>query len=591
MGESRIRKNLGQPKSPRSKGSSTGAYWLLALFATPFAAFGVGMLLLSVVPAVYDWARMQAWQPVPAALVSASLDRSSSRKSSSYGVTARYRYEMAGQTYVGERVAVGSGMDNIGDFQEELGRRLEAAQRDGRTVTAWVNTANPQEAVLDRSLRPGLLMFKMLFVAVFGGAGLGMLYAAWRGPRSEREARTPQALAKPWSARREWADNSIRSNKRYEVWVAWVFAVVCNAVAWPVLATHGVRAFSRHDYALLALFAAMVLAGLSVLVWALRATRDVLRFGDVRLVMDPFPGAIGGHVGATLALPVAYQPGMQFAVTLSCLRHYQSRSGGKTESRETVVWQQQGMAQVNARTVGTGLSFRFHVPSGLPATEAADTEYHTWRVLVESGDPALAFERTFEVPVYATGGTSQSLADDAARHPGLAGMRDAALQAVGHLERTPGGVRLYQPYGRAWKQTIVWVLVGGAFVAVARLVAGEAPAFFGLIFGLAGGAMLLGGFYAVANSLTVELDDRGVRSERRLLGLMLIHHQAPASDIARLHVAESYSTQTGSRHETFYRIEVVLKGGKKLTVADSLPGRPAADHMLALIAQKTGYRK
>jgi hypothetical protein len=87
----------------------------------------------------------------------------------------------------------------------------------------------------------------------------------------------------------------------------------------------------------------------------------------------------------------------------------------------------------------------------------------------------------------------------------------------------------------------------------------------------------------------VELDGRGIRTERRLLGLMLVHHQAPATDIARLRVAESYSTQTGARQETFYRIEVELRNGKRLAVADSLRGRAAADHLLASIASQTGY--
>ena len=101
----------------------------------------------------------------------------------------------------------------------------------------------------------------------------------------------------------------------------------------------------------------------------------------------------------------------------------------------------------------------------------------------------------------------------------------------------------------------------------------------------------IGGFYAVANSLTVELDGQGVRTERRLLGLVLIRHQAPARDIARLSVAESYASQTGSKYETFYRVEVVLRNGRKFAVADSLRGRAAADHMLATIASRTGYRK
>jgi hypothetical protein len=104
--------------------------------------------------------------------------------------------------------------------------------------------------------------------------------------------------------------------------------------------------------------------------------------------------AIGGDFGATLALPVAHRPGQQhFAVTLSCVRHYRSRTGGKSESRETTVWQSQGVAQVEPRGDGIQLGLRLRVPAGLPATEPVDSEHHAWRLQVESADPGLARTR------------------------------------------------------------------------------------------------------------------------------------------------------------------------------------------------------
>ena len=590
MATSNTRRKKHREAQARKGGGKSGT-WAMALFALPFAAVGVGMLLFGVLPTLYDWGRMQGWQPVPATLVSARLETSRGSKSTTYSVSASYRYQVGGRDYQGQRVAIGSGADNIGDFQEQLGERLEAAQREGQPVQAWVNPSNPHEAVLDRSLRPGMQLFKMLFVVLFGGVGLGMLHGAWRGPRAGRGTQALEASAQPWMGRPAWAGNSIRSNKRYEVWVAWTFALVCNAIAWPSAIAHRDEALDGPQYLLVAVFGALLLAAVATLVWAVRATLDAWRFGDVRLVLDPFPGAIGGDFGATLALPVAHRPGQQhFAVTLSCVRHYRSRTGGKSESRETTVWQSQGVAQVEPRGDGIQLGLRLRVPAGLPATEPLDSEHHAWRLQVESADPGLRFLRVFDVPVYATGATSHGARADAAQHPQLREMRHAEVAAVSELERIPGGVRLYLPYGRAWKQTIVWMLAGAVFVGIAALAGGQdVPVLFLIAFGGLGGAAVVGGFYAVANSLSVELDGRGIRTERRLLGLMLVHHQAPATDIARLRVAESYSTQTGARQETFYRIEVELRNGKRLTVADSLRGRAAADHLLASIASQTGY--
>lgn len=371
------------PKGPRKTGT-----WGLALFALPFAAVGLGMLLLGVLPTLYDWGRMQGWQPVQATLVSASLNASRGSKSTTYGVSASYRYQVAGRDYEGQRVAIGSGNDNVGDFQQELGERLEAAHREGRAVPAWVNPADPSEAVLDRSLRLGLQLFKMLFVVVFGGAGLGMLYGAWRG----------RSGAAPRQAR------------------------------------------------------------------------------------------------------------------------------ARTDAN----------ANTNAQTQAEAQALQPQRPR------------------------------------------SRQIAR-------------ADVEAACNLRRSPGGVRLYHPYGRSWKHTFIWLTVGAIFVGVAALGGGEMPTFVVFLLGGLGGAAVAGGVYAVANSLSVELDARGIRTERRLCGLMLVHHQAPASDIARLRSAMSYTVQTGSRQDTYYRVEVELRTGKKLTIANSLRGAPAAEALLAAIAAQTGY--
>ncbi|RQO83599.1 DUF3592 domain-containing protein [Acidovorax sp. FJL06] len=351
-------------KPAAGRGGKRQGQWLLGLLALPFAAVGVGLLILSVLPTLYDWSRMQFWQPVDATLVSAHLESSGSSKSTSFHVTASYRYQVAGRDYEGERVAISGGADNVGDFQEALGERLEQALRSGQAVRAWVNPANPAEAVIDRSLRPGLLALKLVFVVVFGGAGVGMLVFLVRGPA-----------------------------------------------------------------------------------------------------------------------PAGRKP---------------------------------------ARPLATG--------------------------------------------------------------------------APGQLAKIPGGVQMYFPAGRWWGLKLGLGLVGGLFLLVGAVVpwdaetqADIAPWLFRLGFGGVGGALLVGAFYALANSLRVQLDQDGLRTERRLLGLMLQWHQVPAQDIARLRVAESYSTEINNRHEVYYRIEAVLRSGKKITVAQDLQGRKDADRMLASIGNATGY--
>ncbi|WP_252660740.1 DUF3592 domain-containing protein [Acidovorax kalamii] len=345
-------------------GKKQPGLWVMGLFALPFAAVGVGMLLLSVLPTLYDWSRMQFWQPVNATLLAASLNSSRSSKSTSYHVTARYRYEVAGRAYEGERVAISGGGDNVGDFQEALGERLEQALRAGQPVQVWVNPSHPADAVIDRSLRPGLLAFKMVFVVLFGGVGVGLLVFVLRG--------------------------------------------------------------------------------------------------------------------------------------------------------------------------------------GKPLNQQAS--------------------------------------------------KAVAAGAPGKLEKIPGGVQMHFPAGRWWGLKLGLGMVGALFLAVGALVPWEqeaqsdiAPWLFRLGFGGVGGAVLVAAFYALANSLRVQIDHEGLRTERRLLGLMLQWHQVPGPEIARLRVVESYTVESNNRRNVYYRIEAELRSGKKITVAQDLQGRKDADRMLAAIGSATGY--
>jgi hypothetical protein len=93
----------------------------------------------------------------------------------------------------------------------------------------------------------------------------------------------------------------------------------------------------------------------------------------------------------------------------------------------------------------------------------------------------------------------------------------------------------------------------------------------------------------VPNSLTVWLDRQGLRTERRLLGLRLNWQRVPAKDIARLSIQESYSSHSGHKRTTFYRVQVNLRSGGRVTIADSLRVRPVAEQMLERVAKATGY--
>ena len=410
------------------------------------------------------------------------------------------------------------------------------------------------------------------------------------GSFRDRAASQPD---QPWLLRKEWASNRIRSHKRWEVVILWAFAVAWSLISIPLAHVQIPKALARGETLVAWIIGGMLLAAAGLIAAAVRATWDVHRHGDVRLVMDPFPGSIGGHVGASIDLPaVAYRPDLRFDVTLRCAYHDQTRSGGSnsTRSREHMVWQTAGVAQVQPHGAGTCVSFRFNVPHGLPSSAApvGDSEHH-WTVLLKCTDPALKFSRQFDVPVYATRTESAWLGQDAATHPLLQAQHEAELNAIRSVKLVDGGVHLYQPYGRLWRHNLLWLVMGGAFFGFGLAAkAMAAPWVFVVLFGGVGGAMLLWGFFALCNSLRVQLDAEGLRTERRLLGLMFAWHQVPRNGLRGLQRVLSYTSQSGAEHTEWYRIRVVLQDGKTITVADSLEGKEVADQMLHMLTKASG---
>ena len=133
--------------------------WSMVIFGLPFAAVGVGFLLLSVIPTLYDWSRMLLWEATSAEVLNANLESHTGDDSTTYRAVARYKYHYAGQHYINDRVAISTRSDNVGSFQQQLGSRLRSAFNNNRPITVWVNPNDPQESIIDRSLRVGLLIF------------------------------------------------------------------------------------------------------------------------------------------------------------------------------------------------------------------------------------------------------------------------------------------------------------------------------------------------------------------------------------------------------------------------------------------------
>ncbi len=105
----------------------------LSLFALPFAGVGVAAIYY-IGSMLWAWQRMANWVPVPTQIVRLDLESHQDEDSTTHKVVAHYRYAFDRQRYEGDRVAISSMADNIGDFQETLYRQLQNAEARGSAL-------------------------------------------------------------------------------------------------------------------------------------------------------------------------------------------------------------------------------------------------------------------------------------------------------------------------------------------------------------------------------------------------------------------------------------------------------------------------
>ena len=562
----------------------------LFLFALPF--FGVGVWMTWSIGSTFNDARqMQSWVPAEARLSNAGYTTHSGDDSDTYEAYAEYTYAYQGQRYGGTRVAIGGGADNIGDYQQDLGRELSSAWSSGQPIRVFVNPENPAEAIYDRSIRWGLIGFKSIFMLVFGGVGLGLLIYVFLGPKA-KDPDDRRYAGKPWLANDKWQGDPILSNSKLAMYGTWGFAAFWNLISAPLpFVLYGEVVDKGNWPALLGLLFPLI--GLGLIRWAVLQTLEWRRFGAAPLTLDPFPGAIGGHVGGTIDINLPYDSTNRFSLTLTCIRSYTSGSGKNRSRKESAEWQESQVAHVGSGSSGTRLSFRFDVPEDLQSSDADPSEdrYYIWRLNLKADLPGTDINRDYEIPVYPTGERSRSLADFSIKEA-RSEQAQIDTEAVRKLIRFHHGVSgksMLYPVGRNLLGGLS-ALVFGSFFAGAGwfLLNHEGETFMGIIFGGVGLLIVLAGLYLPLNSLEVTREGGDIRSVRRLLGIPVRTSVMRLSDFARIRKKTSSKTQSGKKHTVYYVLKAVDINGRKMTIGEGFKGANEARAAAELIAREFG---
>lgn len=134
------------------------------LFGSTFTLGGMLFLYFMAWPMISDWLDMRDWHASEAELLSFDVGEDYSE--------ATYYYEYMGLSYEGDRVQVALFYDDQGSYHWEMYQFLNDSLRNDKDIQIWVNPYNPQEAVIDRDMRWGLLTGIVILSSIFISIGL-----------------------------------------------------------------------------------------------------------------------------------------------------------------------------------------------------------------------------------------------------------------------------------------------------------------------------------------------------------------------------------------------------------------------------------
>ena len=141
----------------------------------PFLIGGLFVLWITCVQPGLHWLNARDWQETEAVILESKLDESRDSDGSTYEVAVKFRYHFGDRSYESSRYSFRIGKTNIA---VETMQAAVAGLPKGQVTTCWVNPAQPEEAVLDRSMPTSALFglcFSVPFITV-GLVGLGIFF-------------------------------------------------------------------------------------------------------------------------------------------------------------------------------------------------------------------------------------------------------------------------------------------------------------------------------------------------------------------------------------------------------------------------------
>ncbi len=543
------------------------------LFSWLFIAAGsIALYFLTLMPILNYWQSGQ-WQAVPATITHLELISNTSDGSTTYRVDANYQYEFNGQRYRSDQVSLSDGSDNIGDYWHQLHRKLRRQQSQEKVV-ALVNPDNPEEALLDRSLRPGVLLMGSAFGVIFIGIGLAV-------------------MRKPAAVGNDAHPGDIFSEQKggYKL-LLFIGLAACVLGSVVTLASFLSEPSWQPELFLILIFPG---AG-ALMAWQGFAKRKrYLLLGTSPLTLNPNPASANGHVGGIITL--ASQLDAPLTLTLQCIHRYTTGSGDDKKTEERILWSDQSVSWPGDSPQQHCFVFR---TEGRKATGAARRGSIYWRLRAEgkvktgTSSQTEILKRSWQIPVNeASAHTSLSVPENHAYQVSHQ-FEDSASESFGVQQQ---GQELYfvSAAGRNMTANLGLMATGAVFFASGLFLLNKAMQeggalwFMASSFTLVGLILVLAALWIMGRKLETWISPRGVRTQRSWFGKTIYRRSVQSALPEQLDKKKTSTMKSGSEHHEFYKL-YISADGKNLSLAEGINSRASADALLSRMRQAiTGH--
>ncbi len=538
----------------------------LTIFGSVFLGVGLVIGYFSV-RKVEEAEAMRSWDECKAQLIRCELSsHRGSKGGTTYKVVAAYKYSINGVEYTGERVGLSSGSDNIGSFHQDQYRRLRAAQKKGKPVSCWVNPRNPAESILVRKPRPPLIVFKMLFVLIFGAVGLCICSSG------------VFSLLTPDTSSDDFMQHRIRMRGAQLHKSAVGVAVLWNLFAvWMLYRLVGI--FSVSDMPVYLWVAGF--SGIVPVVIALYFVLRINKYGVSFFELSPVPGVLGGPVKGNIRIPKHVQADDGFDLVLQCIHQYTTRSGKNSTTHKDVLWDSNDhIEKIYNYGSEVVVPVNFHTPYNMPPTSAPGRRNgHYWQLKVKAKTPGIDYNAVFDVPVKRTAQSDAELSSENMPEKPAQDKKQNFEQLVQSLGLDykllgDGSITIDFHACRAMSATLFLGVFVVIWTGACWLMAGKAPWFF-VAFFIFFDVALVWSFLmllCVSVRLVICKAKRKISIEKRFISILFKKRDISFNEMDLF----EYERGMQSGSTLYYRVVANLIGGKRVKVGGAINSRVCA---------------